>query len=54
MRRVRIIHNVNRRIKAACGEEYGISLKAARPQGLQVILAIRIKEGEAYEKGDVG
>lgn len=48
------IHNVNRRIKAACGEEYGISLKAARPQGLQVILAIRIKEGEAYEKGDVG
>lgn len=47
------IHNVNRRIKAACGEEYGISLKAAKPKGLQVILAIRIEEGEAYEKGDV-
>lgn len=47
------IHNVNRRIKAACGEEYGISLKAAKPKGLQVILAIRIEEGKAYEKGDV-
>lgn len=47
------IHNVNRRIKAACGEEYGISLKAAKPRGLRVILAIRIEEGEAYEKGDV-
>ncbi|MDE6603230.1 MAG: sensor histidine kinase [Lachnospiraceae bacterium] len=48
------IHNVNRRIKAACGEEYGICLKAARPKGLLVILAVRIGEEKEYEKGDAG
>ena len=48
------IHNVNRRIKAVCGEEYGIFLKMAEPKGLLVILAIRIEEGEEYEKGDAG
>lgn len=48
------IHNVNRRIKAVCGEKYGISLKKAEPKGLLVVLAIRIEEGEAYEKGDAG
>lgn len=57
------IHNVNRRIKAVCGEEYGISLEMADPKGLLVILSIRIeeekseegesKEGEWHEKGDV-
>lgn len=48
------IHNVNRRIKAVCGEKYGVTLKRAEPGGLLVILALRIEEGEAYEKGDAG
>ncbi len=48
------IHNVNRRIKAIYGEEYGIFLKMAQPKGLLVILTVRIEEGEAYEKGDAG
>ncbi len=48
------IHNVNRRIKAVFGEEYGISLKMAEPRGLLVILTIRIEKGEVYEKSDAG
>ena len=48
------IHNVNRRIKATCGEECGISLRAAGPKGLLVILKIRIREGEGYENSDAG
>lgn len=49
------IYNVNRRIKAVCGEGYGISLEAADPKGLLVILSIRIEEeeGELHEKGNV-
>lgn len=48
------LHNVNRRIKAVCGEECGIWLKPAEPKGLLVILKIRIEEGEGHEKGNVG
>ncbi len=47
------IYNVNRRIKAVCGEGYGISLEAADPKGLLVILSIRIEGGEWHEKGNV-
>ncbi len=47
------LHNVNRRIKAVCGEECGIWLKPAEPKGLLVILKIRIEEGEDHEKGNV-
>jgi len=48
------LHNVNRRIKAVCGEECGIRLKPAEPKGLLVILKIRIEKGEDHEKGNVG
>lgn len=48
------IHNVNRRIKAVYGEEYGISLKNVEPTGLLVVLAVRIEEGGQNEKGDAG
>ena len=47
------IHNVNRRVRAACGEKYGITLKNVKPKGLLVILAIGIKE-EEHEESDVG
>ena len=47
------IHNVNRRIKAVYGEEYGISMEAAMPKGLKVTLVIKIQEGVEHEKGDV-
>lgn len=47
------IHNVNRRIKAVYGEEYGISLEVAEPKGLRVILRIRVEERDEYEEGNV-
>lgn len=47
------ISNVNRRIKAVYGEEYGVFIQAAEPQGLQVRITIKVEKGEAYEKGNV-
>ena len=38
------IQNVNRRIKAAYGDNYGVSMEAAEPCGLRVIL--RLKAGQ--------
>lgn len=40
------ITNVNRRIKAVYGEEYGIFMEAAKPAGLHVIITIKIEAGE--------
>lgn len=47
------ISNVNRRIKAVYGKEYGISVKAAKPDGLLVKVTIKIEEGKADEEGYV-
>ena len=47
------IFNVNRRIKAVYGEQYGIYMEAVKTGGLQVVLTIKT-EGESYENGDVG
>ena len=47
------ISNVNRRIKAVYGEEYGISIEAAKPEGLLVKVTIKIEEGKAHEEGHV-
>nr|WP_308778927.1 histidine kinase [uncultured Blautia sp.] len=38
------LSNVNRRIKAVYGEEYGISIEAAKPQGLLVKVTIKIED----------
>ena len=38
------IENVNRRIKAAYGDNYGVSIEEAQPCGLRVIL--RLKAGQ--------
>lgn len=46
------IHNVNRRIRWAYGEDCGIALEAAAPRGLRVILTIRTDGGDGYENGD--
>ena len=48
------IANVNRRIKAVYGDQYGLLLQAAAPKGLLVIVTIKIEENEKDEKGDVG
>lgn len=48
------IANVNRRIKAVYGDQYGLLLQAAAPKGLLVIITIKIEEKEKDEKGDVG
>lgn len=54
------IANVNRRIKAVYGDQYGLLLQAAVPKGLLVIVTIplskegEIEEKEKDEKGDVG
>ena len=48
------IANVNRRIKAVYGDQYGLLLQAAAPKGLLVIVTIKIEEKEKDEKGDVG
>lgn len=37
------LHNVNRRIKAVYGNEYGIFVEPAEPKGLLVIISIRIE-----------
>lgn len=37
------LHNVNRRIKAVYGNEYGIFVGSAEPKGLLVIITIRIE-----------
>ena len=47
------ISNVNRRIKAVYGEEYGISIEAAKPEGLLVKVTIKIEEGKAHEEGHI-
>lgn len=48
------IVNVNRRIKAVYGEEYGIFIQAVQPRGLLVIVTIKAKERKEHEKGHVG
>ena len=48
------IHNVNRRLKAAYGEKYGITLQKAEPKGLRVILAVGAGKEEEDEKSDAG
>lgn len=48
------IMNVNRRIKAVYGEEYGVRIEAAKPEGLLVIVSIKAEEGETNEEGHVG
>ena len=48
------IGNVNRRIKAVYGDAYGIFIQKAEPKGLQVILTIRIEEGNGDGKDHAG
>lgn len=48
------LSNVNRRIKAVYGEEYGICIEAARTQGLLVKITIKIEEREAHEESHAG
>ena len=48
------IANVNRRIKAVYGDQYGLLLQAAAPKGLLVIVTIKIEEKEKDEEGNVG
>lgn len=40
------ITNVNRRIKAVYGEEYGIFIEAAKPRGLRVTVTIKAEAGD--------
>lgn len=42
--------NVNRRIKAVYGSEYGIRIEAGEQQGLRTILRFNPSEGKYYEK----
>lgn len=46
------ISNVNRRVKAVYGNEYGLRIEQAAAGGLRVILRFRPEEGESNEKGD--
>ncbi len=48
------LNNVNRRIKAVYGEEYGIFIEATQPQGLLIKAAIEIEEGDIHEEGHAG
>lgn len=47
------IMNVNRRIKAVYGDEYGISIEGAIPRGLRVVVTIKAEEGNELEEGHV-
>ncbi|MBS6196416.1 MAG: sensor histidine kinase [Clostridiales bacterium] len=44
------VTNVNRRLKAAYGKEYGVTLAANEPRGLHVIIKVKIEEGGIEEK----
>lgn len=47
------VTNVNRRVKAIYGEDYGITLKHSESGGLHVIVKVGLDEGEADEKDHV-
>lgn len=46
------IANVNRRVKAVYGNQYGLRMEAAKTGGLRVILRFQPGEGEQDEKSD--
>lgn len=48
------LSNVNRRVKAVYGEQYGVALKQRQEGGLEVTLDIRFVEGEENEDSDAG
>ncbi|MDO4274039.1 MAG: sensor histidine kinase [Eubacteriales bacterium] len=48
------LSNVNRRVKAVYGPQYGVRLKARPEGGLEVTLDIRFEEGKENEDSDVG
>ena len=48
------VSNVNSRLKAAYGKEYGAELGRSPSGGMHVILKIKIEEGDTDEKSNAG
>lgn len=52
--RMKAITNVNRRVKAVYGPEYGVYIKQSQSGGVCVTLEIRYEEGTINENSDAG